>query len=230
MWFAGNGAISYEVKNKKKLYNECLSKEKVLKVIKICDDNNIYYTINTEKYIISKKLKYNLMYYYYENSQKSDSKATNINIVEDVEKYIKENDVGEIAKITISDESKIVFSGIIKKLKEIIGINVLEVSNMSRKVIKSGTEKIEIKYFYTEVINENVNKWNALKKLARYLEISETEIAAIGDNINDLEMITNAGIGIIMGNSALVNKSLNKIIVADNNSNGVAEAIIKYII
>ena len=178
-----------------------------------------------EKYIISKKLKNNLVYYYYENSRKSEKRITNINLVENAEKYIKENDVGEVTKITISDEDKSVFNGIIRKLKEINGINILEVSNMSRKIIKSGTETVEMNYFYTEITKENINKWQTLKKLASYLNIDETEIVAIGDNINDMEMIQNAGLGIIIGESALAKKELNKIIVSSNDKNGVAEAI-----
>jgi len=198
--------------------------------VKICDENNIYYTINTEKYILSKKLNYNLMYYYYENSKKSEKRTTNINIVEDISKYIEENDIGQVAKITISDESKLIFNGIMKKIAEVKGINALEVSNMSRKVIKSGTEISEINYYYTEITKDGVNKWNALKKLAEYLEIDTKEIVAIGDNINDMEMIQNEGMGIVIGNSALANKNLDKIIVSSNDLNGVAEAIEKYIL
>ena len=43
-------------------------------------------------------------------------------------------------------------------------------------------------------------------------------------------MIENAGLGIIIGNSALSKKQLNKIIVKDNDADGVAEAIKKYIL
>lgn len=207
-----------------------MSKEKALKIIKICEENNIYYTVNTEKYIISKKLKNNLLYYYYENSKKPEKRTTNINIVENVEKYISESNVGEVTKITISDEDASVFKGIIRKLKELNGVNILEVSNMSRKIIKSGTETVEMNYFYTEITKENVSKWQALKRLATYLGIQETEIVAIGDNINDMEMIQNAGLGIIIGESALSAKGLNKITVANNDKNGVSEAIEKYII
>lgn len=96
---------------------------------------------------------------------------------------------------------------------------------MSRKIIKSGTETVEMNYFYTEITKENINKWQTLKKLASYLNIDETEIVAIGDNINDMEMIQNAGLGIIIGESALAKKELNKIIVSSNDKNGVAEAI-----
>lgn len=228
--FVGNGAIAYDLKNEKNIFNGCIPKEKALSIIKICDENNIYYTVNTEKYIISKKLKNNLVYYYYENSRKSEKRITNINLVENAEKYIKENDVGEVTKITISDEDKSIFNGIIRKLKEINGINILEVSNMSRKIIKSGTETVEMNYFYTEITKENINKWQTLKKLANYLNIEETEIVAIGDNINDMEMIQNAGLGIIIGESALARKELNKIIVSSNDKNGVAEAIENYLL
>lgn len=230
IWLLGNGAIIYDLKNEKILYNECIPKDKALQIIKICNENNIYYTVNTEKYIVSNKLNYNLMYYYYENSKKAEKRTTNINIVEDVEKYIMEHNAGEITKITISDENKAIFSGILKKIKNVKGINVLEVSSMSKRAIKSGTESIELNYFYTEITKENVNKWKAIQKLSEYLNINKKEIVAIGDNINDLEMIENAGLGIVMGNSNLLSKNLDKVIVSDNNSNGVAEGIIKYVL
>lgn len=182
------------MKNNKILYNQCIPKDKALKIINICKENSIYCAVNTEKYIISNSLNYNVMYYYYENSKKAENKKTRINIVEDIEKYIAENDVGEITKITISDETKSIFFGIMKKLNEIKGINILEVSNMSRKIIKEGTEKVELKYFYTEITKENVDKWQGIQKLAENLGIQEKEIATIGDNVNDLTMINNAGL------------------------------------
>lgn len=205
------------MKNDNILYNECIQKQKVMDLVKICEENNIYYTLNTEKYILAKKLNYNLLYYHYENSKKSDSKKTSINIVENIEKYIIENDIGEVTKITISDENKSVFKGIIKKISSISGINVLEVSNMSRKNIKSGTEENEIHYYYTEITKENVNKWTALEMLAKHLKIEKQEIATIGDNVNDLEMIKNAGIGIVMGKSSLETKNLGKPVVKSND-------------
>lgn len=53
---------------------------------------------------------------------------------------------------------------------------------------------------------------------------------AIGDNQNDLDMIQNAGLGVVIGNSVLSNKNLGKELVASNNENGVAEAIEKFIV
>lgn len=106
----GNGAIVHDFKTKEMIYNEAIPKEKVEKIIKICETNNIHYTLSTEKYLLSKKLKYGILYYYHENSKKPENKKTHINIVENVEEYIKTNNVGEILKITIDDEDKVIFN------------------------------------------------------------------------------------------------------------------------
>ena len=66
-------------------------------------------------------------------------------------------------KITICDQSRIVFNSIIKKIKTISGIDVLDVEHMSKKVIKSGTDEVPVEYCYTEITNENVNTENSEK-------------------------------------------------------------------
>ena len=133
-------------------------------------------------------------------------------------------------KITVCDESQFIFNSIMKKLKEIENIDVLETAYMSRKKIKSGTENVDINYYYTEITNKNVNKWSAIEYLIDILGIKPEEVVAIGDNINDIEMIQNSGLGIVMGNSNPKMKEIADKIVSDNNNEGVLEAIQKYII
>lgn len=225
---SGNGTILYDNKNNKILYQSFLKKEKVLQIIKICEENSIFYNIYTENEIIAKNLNYNVLYYNYENSKKIEEKQIQINIVEDIYNYVEKNDIN-IVKITVCDENQAIFNRIINKINQINEINVLEVEHMSRKRIKSGTEEIDIGYYYTEIVNKDVNKWTAIKKLIEHLGIQEKEVIAIGDNVNDKEMVENAGIGVAVGKSWLEMKQIGDIIVADNNSNGVAEAINKYI-
>ena len=131
----------------------------------------------------------------------------------------------DFLKITICDSDELVFKSIINKLKSIKQVDILEVSHMSKKMIKHGSQEIEIAYFYTEITNENANKWTAIEKLIEHLEIQKEEVVAIGDNINDEPMIRNAGLGVAMGNASPYIKSIAEKIVADNNSSGVAEAI-----
>ena len=60
--------------------------------------------------------------------------------------------------------------------------------------------------------------------------IKANEIVAIGDNLNDKEMIENAGLGVVMGNSNPKMKEMANVIVADNDSEGVMDAINKFVL
>ena len=225
-FISGNGAITYDITNNKILYENVLKKYKALQIIKICEENSIYYNVYTENGIIAKSLNYNTLYYYKDNLTKPDENRTHINIVENVYNYIDENDE-KILKVMICDEHKSVFNSIVRKLKELSDIEVLEVSHMSRKIIKQGTEEIALEYFYTEVSAKDVDKWNALEELIKLMNISKEEIVTIGDNANDVKMIKNAGLGIAMGESAPYVKQNADIITLTNEEDGVADALKK---
>ncbi len=220
-FISGNGAITYDIKNNKILYENILSKTKALKIIKICEENSIYYNVYTENGIIAKNLSYNTLYYYKDNLTKPDENRTHINIVENVYDYFEQREE-KILKIMICDEHKTVFNSIVRKLKELSEIEVLEVSHMSRKIIKQGTDEITLEYFYTEVSAKDVDKWNALEEIIGLMNISKEEVVTIGDNANDLKMITNAGLGVAMGESAPYVKQSADIIAPTNDEDGVA--------
>lgn len=225
----GNGSVLYDVKNDIVLYSKFIEKQKTLQIIKICEENSIFYNIYTENLTIAKSLNYNILYYNNENRKKPDDKKTNIKIIDNIYDYVKNSEDIEILKITICDEDNIIFSGIIKKLREIKDIDVLDVQHMAKKLITSGTEEKQIEYHYTEITSKDVNKWNTLEVLAKMLKIEPNEIVTIGDNINDKIMIEKAGLGIIMENSAPYMKEFADVIVSSNNEDGVAEALEKYV-
>ena len=156
-------------------------------------------------------------------------KKIKINILNDIYKYVQEYQGNDFLKFTICDSDEIIFKSVMNKLKEIKDVDVLEVSHMSRKIINYGSQEHEISYFYTEITNKDVNKWNALKELIKKLGIKQEEVIAIGDNINDKDIIINAGVGIATGNSSPKVQEIADETVADNNQNGVAEGINRYI-
>ena len=223
-FISGNGAIIYDMTNDEIIYENTLKKQKTLDIIKICEENSIYYNIYTEKEIIAKSLQCNVLYYHKENLNKEEKNKTQINIVDNIYDYIANRDE-KIVKITICDNHPIIFNSIMKKLKEIEEIEVLEVSHMSRKIIRQGTEDIPIEYFYTEISAKNVDKWNAIEFLKEKMQIQTEEIVAIGDNINDKKMIENAGLGIAMGESTPVIKEVANRITDSNNEDGVAKVL-----
>ena len=201
-FIAGNGALVYDIQNEEIIYEKYISKEKALEIIKICEENSISYNLYTETTIIAKALKYNVLYYHKENLKKEENKRTKITIVDDVYDYVKKLDNPRFLKITICDSNKFVFQSIIRKLRKVNNIEVLDVSHMSRKVIKQGTEDIPIEYYYTEISLKDVDKWNAITFLAQKMNVKQEEIVAIGDNINDKNMIENAKLGIAMEGSS----------------------------
>lgn len=221
----GNGSLVYDLRNEDIIYDKFIEKKKALQIIKICEQNSIYYNVYTENMVIAKTLSNNVLFYHQENANKPDSRKTKINLVENIYEYIENLENENILKFTISDNSNIIFNSIIKKLRDIKNIDVLDVAHMSRKIIKSGTEEVEIAYYYTEITNENVDKWNATKWLAEKLNISNEEIIGIGDNVNDKLLIENAGLGVAMGNSAPYIKEIADRVVATNNEDGVAQII-----
>lgn len=226
----GNGSVLYDVKNDKIIYDKFIDRQKALEIIKICEDNSIFFNIYTETLTISKAINYNISFYNNENKKVPDDKKTNIKIVDNIYKYVEENPEVQVLKITVCDESKIIFDAIIRKLREVKNVDVLDLQHMARKYIQFGTEEKKVEYYYTEITSKGVDKWGAVKKLADMLEIEQSEIIAIGDNMNDKEMIENAGLGIMMGNSAPYMKEFADVVVSDNNNDGVAEALEKYII
>ena len=226
----GNGSMLYDIQNDNVIYDKSIERRKALQIIKICEDNSIFFNIYTETLTIAKTMKYNVAFYNNENRKLPDSKKTNIKIVNNIYEYVMENPDIKILKITVCDENKVVFNSIIKKLKEIKNIEVLDLQHMARKYIQNGTEDVKVEYFYTEITSSGVNKWEAIEKLAELLQIETKEIMAIGDNMNDKEMIEKSGCGVLMGNAAPYLKEFADIVVSDNNNDGVAEALEKYIL
>jgi Cof subfamily protein (haloacid dehalogenase superfamily) len=80
------------------------------------------------------------------------------------------------------------------------------------------------------MIDKDVNKGTALKALADQWGIRREEVMAIGDSLNDCEMITYAGIGVAMENAHPEIKKIANYITANNNDSGVAKAIEKFVL
>lgn len=227
---AGNGAVVYDIQNDKIIYEKYIPKSKAIEIIKICEQNSIFYDVYTNKSIIASSLRYNVLYYYKENLKKEDSKKTHITLVENVLKYIEEMKDEKVMKIYICDSTKSVFNSILRKLDGVEDVDILEVSHMSRKIIKHGTTDVPIQYFYTEISMKDVDKWYAIEFLLKKLNINKEEVITIGDNTNDKMMIEEGGLGVVMKGSTPVVTEIADFITDDNNNEGVAKAIEKFVL
>ncbi len=82
---------------------------------------------------------------------------------------------------------------------------------------------------YIEILPTNSSKGNGLERLLKELDVSPAHVLAIGDGDNDIEMLQLARIGIAMANGSAGVKAVADAITTDNNHDGVAQAIEKFI-
>jgi hypothetical protein len=80
-------------------------------------------------------------------------------------------------------------------------------------------------YWCLEVIGPEAGKGNALLALAKRLNVKREETAAVGDDINDVDMVVKAGVGVAMGNAIAEVKEAAEFEVAANSEDGLAEAL-----
>lgn len=75
-----------------------------------------------------------------------------------------------------------------------------------------------------EMMTKNVSKLETLKEFAKITGLKTSNIAAIGDGLNDYEMLSGAEISFAMGNSKDELKEIANHVVRDNDNGGIIEA------
>ena len=93
------------------------------------------------------------------------------------------------------------------------------------KVSDMGLYPTTSAYGMIEIMQNNVNKYRGLNEIGNLLGISKEEMAAIGDQDNDIPMLSNVGLSFAMGNAIDEVKKIADYIVSTNDDFGLVEAI-----
>ncbi|WP_066074894.1 Cof-type HAD-IIB family hydrolase [Neobacillus soli] len=80
-----------------------------------------------------------------------------------------------------------------------------------------------------ELLAPNVSKWSAIKSLLQTFRISPSEVVAIGDGPNDIEMLRNVGTGVAMRNASEEVKAAADFVTGHHENDGLAEFIETYL-
>ncbi|GAB6927149.1 phosphoglycolate phosphatase [Paenibacillus sp. JCM 10914] len=75
-----------------------------------------------------------------------------------------------------------------------------------------------------------VNKATGIGQVCELLGITMEQVVAVGDSLNDLAVIQQAGLGVAMGNAQETVKDEADIVVSSNNDDGIVEVIRDYIL
>lgn len=83
---------------------------------------------------------------------------------------------------------------------------------------------------HLDIMRKGITKGSAIRRLAQYCEIELEDIMAIGDGINDIEMIRMVGTGVAVGNACEELKNAADYVCHEKNTFGVIEAIRQFCI
>lgn len=218
----GNGTQIIDLKTGKELLRKTILKKDLLFIVTFAKRYNYHIHLYTDTEIISEKLEYmDLRNFKLKNQNSTD--VLDFKIVPDILSYIEKNNLEAFSAVISSATSSLT------QFKNILSINTNIEATFINKRGKYRDKIINKDYEYLNITPNNINKNEALNFLSNYLHIPKQNMLAIGDNVNDLEMVKNTGIGVAVKESYDDLKSVASYITKSSVSDGAfAEAINKF--
>ena len=196
-----NGAVV--LLNGKVIYHKYLAKELVKKIVQFAEKNNLEYVLEGYPYVYLKP-----------NYQALEQVYTDIDI--SLDNFVRDYDLAAI------NVSKMEFlaqnpseAGVLRKLLALEGVTGLIDPNLVK---------------YMELYSADISKGTGLLAALKALNISINDSYALGDGLNDLEMMDIVGHSLVMGNAGSVLKTKAEHILPTVEHDGVAEGIHRYIL
>lgn len=206
---ASNGAYIREKDRNEVIYEKYIKKETLLDIIKVTREWGFYPHIYTTDTIYSEKLIHSSLNYSKWNETVPEDERINIQIVDSLEDIVEKEGENFLKVVVMALEDEV------EKLQEL------------KKYIK---ENMDVSIFSSymnnfEIMDKEVSKGNALKRLAEFFDIDREAIVCFGDNENDKTMFEFAGFPIAMGNAEEEIKKIAAYVTDTNDNDGVAKAI-----
>lgn len=207
-----NGASITDVKEKRTFYENCLSAESVEKAVELLRkyDYILEGFVKGEAYIQKD---------YYEHVKRTGRSFRDVNYILETRKPVK-----DIYEFLLENKNHV----------ENINVNFEDVSKkpeMYGELVKLPDVTITSSLKNNlEIGGATTSKAEALRKMGELLGIKQEEMMAVGDSPNDIEMLKASGMPVAVGNAEEEVKAQAAYISADNDNDGVAEAIEKFVL
>ncbi len=218
-----DGAVMYDPVDKKNVYEKIFSKEQLELVLGVVNKHKVFVEMSSDKhyyqYIKEKELgKFN--YGGSPNNLAGKIQRViqhNVRFVSDLNKFqAKDPKINQV--IFAGEESNLLAAKteLIEKLKEANHTDVLLRDDLWKD------------YVFTSPLK--VTKSDGVRFLCVHYGVKIEEVIAIGDELNDIDMIASVGLGIAVENANPRIKEIAKFITLSNDDDGVAYALEKFII
>lgn len=206
---AFNGARIFDLYEQKSVYKSSIPLDIAEKIFEDVNDCGLHIQTYDEKDVICESENENLLSYIKETS-------CSYVIAENAVSYLRASGALPPKILVTSREHP-------EKLKKL--------NSMLKKKYESDIETYYSSPIILEIVNRGVSKGAALEKLCRLLEVPVANSVAAGDAMNDLSLLSSAGIACAVKNSLEELKPHADYVTSlDNNDGAVAEIIEKFIL
>ncbi len=193
-----NGAGAVRVHNEEFIYNESLRGKDAKYIAKICEEVDANYTVHTFKESMTPRLNpYSI----------HESGLNGVTLQLKHPSELQDDDM--VTKVLILDDPE--------------KIDAYE--DHIQKNLSEDYHVIRTMPIYLEVLKKGISKYSGIMAVAELHQIKKEEIMALGDAPNDLEIITEAGIGVAMENAEETIRIQADFVTRTNEEDGVAYAM-----
>jgi Cof subfamily protein (haloacid dehalogenase superfamily) len=128
-----------------------------------------------------------------------------------------------LAEILVEDPIQVMFNGGVAPMRELV--TALRSLPVADRISVAITEYEPRNFSLVDVNAAGCSKGTTLARWAAARGVTAGEIMAVGDNLNDVEMLDFAGTAVVMGNATDVLKSRGYHLTGSNDEGGLAAAI-----
>jgi Cof subfamily protein (haloacid dehalogenase superfamily) len=204
---ACNGAIVRNSEDDSIIYGSPIETENCFKIFDICRENKLYFHFYTADTFYTERIAFSSLKYVEWNKEVNEEEQIKIQIIKDPYESISKSDE-KVYKIQINSDDM--------ELLEKVRNQLERMENF--EISKSWFNNIEI-------MNRGVSKGSAVAQLAKSLGVKQEEVVCIGDNENDISMLSYAGLGIAMDNAADIVKEKADHVTVTNDEDAIAKVI-----
>lgn len=135
-------------------------------------------------------------------------------------------EVASLEDALTEDPIQVAYNGAVDAMRAVLA--QLETHPSASELSVSVTEYTHRDFSLVDVFGAGVSKGTGLADLAASLGIQQSEVMAVGDNLNDREMLAWAGTGVLMGNAAAEMRGFGFELTGTNDEAGLAQAIHRF--
>jgi Cof subfamily protein (haloacid dehalogenase superfamily) len=128
-----------------------------------------------------------------------------------------------LAEMLVEDPIQVMFNGSVEPMRALV--RALRAADRADEYTVAITEYADRDFSLVDVNGAGCSKGAALARWALGRGLTRDEVMAVGDNLNDVEMLDFAGTAVVMGNATGPLKQRGYLVTGTNDEDGLAAAI-----